>query len=77
MRRQHPIGPYIVDFAITREKLVIEIDGGIHKLEEIALRDAERDSFLKSEGWRVLRINASYALDEDYLLRRITTALGL
>ncbi|WP_375206766.1 endonuclease domain-containing protein [Hyphococcus sp.] len=30
VRRQHPIGPYVVDFAIVRERLVIEIDGGVH-----------------------------------------------
>jgi very-short-patch-repair endonuclease len=27
-RRQHPIGPYIVDFACTWHALVIELDGG-------------------------------------------------
>jgi very-short-patch-repair endonuclease len=29
-RRQRPIGPYIVDFACTKYRLVIEIDGGQH-----------------------------------------------
>lgn len=77
VRRQHPIGPYVVDFAIVRERLVIEIDGGIHKLDEIALRDAERDEFLKKEGWQVLRIDASRAMDEDYLLKTVTDFLGL
>src|SRR5207248_9924710 len=30
-RRQHPIGPYIVDFACCRAKLVVEIDGETHQ----------------------------------------------
>ena len=77
VRRQHPIGPYVADFAIVRERLVIEIDGGIHKLDEIALRDAERDEFLKQEGWRVLRIDAPHAIDEDYLLKTVTDFWGL
>ncbi|WP_428410174.1 endonuclease domain-containing protein [Hyphococcus sp.] len=77
VRRQHPIGPYVVDFAIVRERLVIEIDGGIHKLDEIALCDSERDEFLRKERWRILRIEASHAMDEDYLLKRVTDFLGL
>jgi very-short-patch-repair endonuclease len=30
LRRQHPIGIYIVDFYCAEARLVIEIDGGIH-----------------------------------------------
>jgi very-short-patch-repair endonuclease len=52
-RRQHPIGPYIVDFACLARGLVIEIDGGQHM--ERAAGDVRRDEFLKSEGLRVLR----------------------
>jgi len=29
-RRQHPIGPYVVDFACLAHKLVIELDGSQH-----------------------------------------------
>ena len=55
-RRQAPIGPYFADFAAHRLKLVIEVDGGIHeRLAEVALRDAERESWLNGEGYTVLR----------------------
>jgi very-short-patch-repair endonuclease len=51
-RRQHPIGPYIVDFACIEHRLVIEADGGQHDDND---RDRIRTEWLKSEGWRVIR----------------------
>jgi very-short-patch-repair endonuclease len=51
-RRQHPIGPYIVDFACTRHALVIELDGSQHA-DNTA--DARRTAFLQWQGWRVIR----------------------
>ncbi|MFN3575562.1 MAG: endonuclease domain-containing protein [Tabrizicola sp.] len=50
-RRQAPIGPFIADFADLGRRLVIEIDGGGHGGE----RDAARDEWLASQGFRVLR----------------------
>src|SRR5688572_29598982 len=32
LRRQPPIGPYVFDFAEIKQKLMIEVDGGIHDL---------------------------------------------
>jgi very-short-patch-repair endonuclease len=51
--RQLPIGPYIVDLACRRAKLVVEIDGGQHADSE---RDRTRDQWLSEQGWTVLRI---------------------
>ena len=51
-RRQHPIGPYIADFACIRCKLIIEADGGQHAEND---HDVKRDEFLSRQGWRVLR----------------------
>ena len=52
-RRQHPIGPFIADFACTRAKLVIELDGGQHvRLKD---KDAARTRRLEQTGYRVLR----------------------
>jgi very-short-patch-repair endonuclease len=56
-RRQTPIGPYVVDFVCHDATLVIEIDGGQHFEDEYLRRDARRDAFLKSKGYRVLRFN--------------------
>ena len=51
-RRQHPIGPYIVDFACVERALIIELDGGQHVQ---CNADARRTDLLQSEGFRVLR----------------------
>ena len=52
-RRQHPIGPYIVDFACLARKILIELDGSQHA--ERQDNDKKRDAFLRAQGYRVLR----------------------
>ncbi len=54
-RRQHQIGNYIVDFYCHSEKLIIELDGGIHNEPEQQKRDRQRDDYLKSLGHQILR----------------------
>jgi very-short-patch-repair endonuclease len=51
-RRQHPIGHYIVDFACTQYRLVVEIDGSQHAESS---KDARRTAFLEAQGWKVVR----------------------
>lgn len=46
-RRQHPLGIYIADFYCHALKLVIEIDGSIHKVAEVAIRDNYRQEILR------------------------------
>lgn len=50
--RQQPIGPYVVDFVHFGAGLIIEADGGQHNENEA---DRARDSWLQSQGFRVLR----------------------
>jgi very-short-patch-repair endonuclease len=52
-RRQHPLGPYIVDFVCLEERIVVEADGGQHAAAEN--QDAERDGWLRAQGFTVLR----------------------
>ncbi len=54
VRRQHPIGRYVADFAIPASKLVIELDGGQHATAMEA--DAHRTQALKEHGYRVIRL---------------------
>jgi very-short-patch-repair endonuclease len=56
-RRQTPAGPYIVDFVCHDANLSVEIDGGQHFQPEHLKRDARRNAFLTSKGYRVLRFN--------------------
>jgi very-short-patch-repair endonuclease len=51
-RRQHPIGPYIADFACLRPGLVVEADGSQHQESEY---DRVRDAFIRSQGFVVMR----------------------
>jgi very-short-patch-repair endonuclease len=51
-RRQHPIGYYIVDFACTEHRVVIELDGG-HHADNPA--DLLRTAWLQGQGWNVIR----------------------
>jgi very-short-patch-repair endonuclease len=55
-RRQHPVGPYIADFAHLGGKLIIEIDGDTHGTDSGIRHDARRDAYLKSRGWSVMRV---------------------
>ncbi|MCR8556430.1 imidazole glycerol phosphate synthase subunit HisF [Mucilaginibacter sp. BJC16-A38] len=54
-RRQHPLGIYIADFYCHQYKLVIELDGTIHNLTEIAAQDVERQLNIENDGIKVLR----------------------
>lgn len=75
MRRQHPIGDFIVDFAITTVRLAIEIDGGIHNLPTVKARDERREADLKERGWRILRIPNDETFHPEHLHRLVTSAL--
>ena len=50
--RQEPVGPYTVDFLCREKRLVIEIDGGQHAMQE---RDKIRDQWLIEHNYQVLR----------------------
>ncbi len=54
-RRQHPIGPYIVDFYCPKLRLAIELDGGHHFEPEQRAYDRLRQRFIKNAGVLVIR----------------------
>ena len=62
VRRQAPIGRYIADFAIHSARLIVEVDGPVHEQPEQALHDAERDAWLASQSYRVLRFTTAEVL---------------
>jgi len=63
-RRQHPIGPYILDFYCPSAKLAIEVDGAAHDFGDRPQRDEVRTEWLKGVGIDVLRIPAKDVLGD-------------
>ena len=64
-RKQHPVGPYIADFACVPSRVLIEVDGETHWQEDARRRDARRTSFLEREGWTILRVWNSEVYDNE------------
>ncbi len=62
-RRQHQIGLFITDFYCHEAKLVIELDGGIHRQPDARKKDQWRDEDLETSGFKVLRIPNERILD--------------
>jgi very-short-patch-repair endonuclease len=73
-RRQVPLGRYYADFACHHPRLVIEVDGPTHVSEAY---DAERDRFMRGEGYRVLRVTNEAVRDNlDGVMRAVLEAAG-
>jgi very-short-patch-repair endonuclease len=62
-RRQHPIGPYILDFYCPAAKLAVEVDGASHLTAERGAHDGRRTEWLAGQGIKVMRIAASDVRD--------------
>ncbi|MDO7844025.1 endonuclease domain-containing protein [Sphingomonas immobilis] len=76
-RRQHPIGPYVLDFYHAATKLAIEVDGEAHDRGERPERDGARDAWLAEQGLRTLRIPATDVMREfDAVTRMILAECG-
>src|SRR4051794_25799594 len=73
-RRQHPIDPYIADFACVEAMLIVEADGGQHAESD---HDLVRDAFLREAGWRVLRFwNTDVLQNMEGVFDTIAAELG-
>jgi len=71
-RRQHPIGIYIVDFYNHEYKLVIEVDGEIHRTTETIDYDSVRTYELEKHGLKVLRFTNHQVIYEcDFVINHI------
>ena len=78
VRRQVPIGAYVVDFAILSHKLIVELDGEHHFTPEGEARDQIRDAKLAALGYRIHRIKTG-ELDEtlDGCIETLLRELGV
>jgi very-short-patch-repair endonuclease len=74
-RRQKPVGRYIVDFVCWERRLIIELDGGQHA--EQTSYDRQRDAWLRSEGYTVLRFwNHEVMQEMEGILEQIRCAVS-
>ena len=47
-RRQHPRGPYVLDFYCAKARFAVEIDGWSHEIGDRPQRDFRRDAWLEA-----------------------------
>jgi len=77
-RRQHQIGNYIADFCCAERKLTVELDGDIHQTAEVVAKDAQRDAYLRTLGFTVLRFQNQLILNQpEAFIRQIIEAVEL
>lgn len=73
--RQMPVGPYFADFLCRERRLVVELDGFSHDMQQD--HDARRDAFMQAEGYRVLRFaNADVMNNLEGVALAIAAALA-
>ena len=73
-RRQHAVGRFIADLVCIERKLIIELDGAAHDIDFI--RDEQRDAWLASQGYRVIRFaNDDVAHNLEGVVETIRQAL--
>lgn len=56
-RKQAAIGVYVVDFVCHAARIVVEVDGDLHETAAGKRHDENRDAYLKSLGYRVVRFD--------------------
>ena len=75
-RRQHPIGPYFVDFCCPAASLVLEVVGPAHDEDAQWSYDQQRYAWLEAHGYRVVRIRVQdIDADIDGVMGRIYAEL--
>lgn len=73
-RRQHPAGPFVLDFYCDKERLAVEVDGSVH--DERGEADRERQEYFEAHGIRFVRIPAALVeRDLPLALSRIIEAM--
>jgi very-short-patch-repair endonuclease len=74
-RRQHPLGPYVVDFCCPEQRLIVEVDGEVHDLQREY--DDARTAYLAAISYHVIRFtNTQVFSDLGSVLTTIRQAAG-
>lgn len=77
-RRQHPFGPFTLDFYCADKHLAVEVDGSQHLTPEGEASDARRTKYLMDHGVKVIRFSNIDVISElDGVLLAILEAAGM
>jgi len=72
--RQYPIGPFVADFFCRDRRVIVEIDGEVHEGDQQRAYDLDRDRYLQSHNYMVLRFpNHRIFNDLETVLKQIST----
>ena len=69
-RRQHQVGPYIVDFCCAQRRLIVELDGSVHAQPSQTRRDTHRDAELERMGYAIMRFPNGIVMEAPELFVR-------
>jgi very-short-patch-repair endonuclease len=77
-RRQHPFGRYIADFYCPEARLVVELDGKVHDVEDQQEYDKMRNEMIEVHRIKVVRIkNEEIEQNIGKVLKRIAYLTSL
>ena len=77
-RRQHPLGPFTLDFFCRSAAVAIEVDGDAHDMGDNPGRDERRDEWFARHGILTLRFPAADIFaDLDDVARHIEATCAL
>ncbi len=74
-RRQHPVGPYILDFYCAEARLAVEIDGAVHDHPDQIAHDHRRDAYFAGLGIRTLRLGTDQLKDPGEAAEHVLSLL--
>ena len=74
-RSQVALGDFVFDFGDLKRRILIELDGCVHRLPDVQLRDAAKTEWAKSQGFTLLRFKADTPFaGPDQITRAIVEA---
>ncbi|MEJ0059462.1 MAG: DUF559 domain-containing protein [Terricaulis sp.] len=77
LRRQAPLGQFVIDFLCHDPPVAVEVDGPLHREPARAASDAERDRIVTALGYVVVRIDEALVRGESRLPEEMITAAGM
>jgi very-short-patch-repair endonuclease len=69
-RRQRPVLHYVADFMCQPLRLIIELDGSVHKEDGVAAKDDRRQADLEAAGFTILRFYNQDAVYQTAMVRK-------